>query len=157
MGYVSFHRHRHLVVNSCFYTFRAARLKISSLAPDAVFFPVTISVLRAQTGIIALAWAYPSFSRGLPTWLRKKSSLDTTPCFPHLFSVCIFSQPLSLLRASGSFRPKTNRFILPAPALRYPAISDTCALLRWPPSPLPAAVIVPALFSVQPPNLESVC
>ena len=75
MGYVSFHRHRHLVVNILYYTFWLARWTASDLAPDTPWtsvFLVSVFALRVPNPWASSPWAgwvYPLFRRYLP-WRR---------------------------------------------------------------------------------------
>lgn len=80
MGYVNFHTHRPLPVNSSFYTLWPARLKTSGLVPDMSFL-VIISVLHGRNLHHRLQLVLPLSQQG-PIWLRKKSSPGATPCFP---------------------------------------------------------------------------
>lgn len=147
MGYVSFHRHRHLAVNSSFYTFRAARLKITGLTPVTVFL-VIISILRApnvhhRPPVALIPLSSGAYLAESPVYLTFSRCLSSASLFP-------FSEPEVLFFP----RPTPSSYLRLCPIIPR---SPTRALLCWPPFPLPAVVTAPALFPVQPPDLERVC
>lgn len=90
MGYVSFHRHRHLAVNSSPYSFWAVGLK-TSFNPwhylNYVPFWCSYPLSAPQTRIIALNRLIPSLSRGLPGW--EESHRQTQVPIPLSFSQCL--------------------------------------------------------------------